>query len=319
MGLKSKPQFMWRLCKLSISVSLSTTVALCWKIYDTHLQAQQHRRDWETLTRVELARLTNNYQVCINESQQVSPESLVYVSAQAVLRLCQNGLAESKLEQAKELAANDQIERAIGVANSVPAESSYYSSAQKYVEVWSAQVLELAQRYYLDSSGQINLAVTTASSIPENCSIYPTAQRFIREWQQTWEVNQRHLQSAKVTAGMNDLETAVAELAQMVDHPYWNLQAQMVVEQLNAKQQQYQSLSMEAQQDLWQDDLDAATQKINQLPTTGVWGEERTKLSAALEDAYHARQESGIKPTDVLVGILVFVLDVVAGIGALRR
>lgn len=319
MGLKSKPQLMWHLCKLSIFLSLSTTTVLCWKIYDTHLQAQRHRRDWETLTRVELARLTDNYQFCISEAQQISPESVIRVPAQAVLQLCQNGLAKSKLEQAKELAANNQIERAIGVANSVPAASSYHSGALEYVEVWSAQVLELAQRYYLDSSGQLNLAVTTASSIPENCSIYPTAQRHIQEWQQTWDTNQRHWQAAKVSADMNDLEMATAELAQMVDHPYWNLQAQLVVEQLSAKQQQYQTLSMEAQQDLWQDDLEAATEKINQLPTTGVWGEERTKLSADLKDAYHERQEPDTKPAAVLVGILMFVLDVVAGIGALRR
>jgi hypothetical protein len=306
------PQF-W--AKIAAFLLLAVIVALIGLLFDRY-QTQQRHQTRETISRINSAWLTSNYQDCINQAQQVTPDSPIYQESQMLSQFCQNALDQEKLEQARALAAADQLERAIGVANSISAASSHFAAAQQEVENWSVPVWALAQRLYGSSTDQLNLAITTANSIPENCSLYLTVQQQIQQWQQTWQNNQHHWRAAEVAIEMNDLDKAATALAQIIDHPYWDLRVQPLMERIQAKQQQYEILVMEIQQHLQENDLNAARQKTSQLPLTGTWGEKRAELTKAID---RAEKKPTIIPTETVIGILLLLFEALIEIGARHK
>ncbi|WAL61354.1 hypothetical protein [Thermocoleostomius sinensis] len=297
---------------LAIAIAFASTLLLV-----DRYQVQQQYQNQEFISQINAAWLAGNYQDCINKAQQVALNSPVSQEAQMLSQFCQDAIDRATLASARALATVDQLERAIGLATSISADSAHFAAAHQDIETWSVHVWELAQRYYWSAIDQLDLAVTTANSIPERCSIYLTVRQQVQAWQRTWETNQRHWRAADIAIEINDLEQAATELAHVVKHPYWDMRILPLIERLQAKQQQYQALVMEIQRHLQQGELEVARNKTSQLPLTGALGEKRAELTAAIDRA-EARKSPNMVPLETVVGVLLLFFEILIEIGARR-
>lgn len=95
---------------------------------------------------------------------------------------------QTALQQAIELAKQEQWEAAIVTLNQLPPDSATATHSQGYLEAWSTQLLKQSETNY--QKGDLNAALKGVQTIPRTTSVYPQAQAAIVNWtkeKQTFE------------------------------------------------------------------------------------------------------------------------------------
>ena len=273
-----------------------------------------------TLEQAEAWRQQRNYPLCIETARYVPQRSDRYDDAQLLIYRCDAALAKQNLEQAEALAAQDRLKDAIYLAREISPESFYYQRAQHAIETWSWQILTVAERHYLDPSGQLEMALSIARAVDEeNSPIQAIAQDRIQQWQTTWEANQSHHRAAEIALGVGDWQTALASTQQISEHPYWNQQVDTLIQSANAQQQQQEFIWQSAHDALQERNWDEAGRLLSQLPETQTWAARKAEFREQMEIARTQQEDSDILWTQVLVGLFIVVVELLAVMGWRRR
>lgn len=224
-----------------------------------------------------------NYEACWHEANKVSQNSWWFNHAQGVKNQCQsasqNELAQQQIERAKHLAANRQLKEALDLLKTINS-PAHQQIIEQLKQDWSHQILAIAEIFYRDpAADRLTDAIMVANVITPDCpSVYALAQTKIAQWQQEWAKNGNHFQAAKAALTVDDLATAQAEIAQ-ITVPYWQTQAQPLLQQISIRQAELNSdLWEQASRLLAEGQIEQVFAIANRLPDTAPWGERKTQI-----------------------------------------
>jgi len=95
---------------------------------------------------------------------------------------------QSILERAKTNANSDRLKQAINLADTLPATSEYYATAQQFREVWARELLQRAINKYVKAD--LPTALKMLAAIPVNTSSAAQSRQLANLWQQEKSVTQ---------------------------------------------------------------------------------------------------------------------------------
>lgn len=170
------------------------------------------RRDQPYLSQAREQADSGNIQQAIATAGQIPSSSSLYGEAQSEITSWQTeNNARGSLDDAYKTAGNKSPESlfsAIAQANQVPGSSSWRSEADRAIEQWSQELLNIAQeRSWYDLSG----AIAVADKVPAYSDLYGQAQSLIRDWQ--------NLQNSSAPASAPAAESAPS--APYSEEPYY--------------------------------------------------------------------------------------------------
>ncbi|WP_375510126.1 caspase domain-containing protein [uncultured Nostoc sp.] len=195
---KNRNQAVLDLAKMSLrqtqASDLGMAIATARKIqpgeplYD---QAQENIKIWSQMI-LDLAEgrvKQRQYASAIAAARLITKDEAPYAKAQAAINLWrlegkQYVSNKTLLDAANALIKSEQAStynRAIEVANKVPAGQPGFDTAQKSINNWSEKILDLAKRRAAE--GERNAAIATAALVPEETAAYEDAQDAIQKWQ----------------------------------------------------------------------------------------------------------------------------------------
>ena len=197
---EKRSQAVLELGKMSLQATqpgdLAKAIATASKIQPSeplYQQAQDNIQIWTRMI-LDLAEdraQEKQYKNAIAAAQLVSPDQDLYPQAQAAISQWQLEAEQyignqTVLDAAQALIKPRQAStynRAIEVARRVPPGQPGFDSAQKLINQWSEEILQLAKSRA--EKGNIKAAIETATLIPEVTAVYEDAQAAIRKWQST--------------------------------------------------------------------------------------------------------------------------------------
>lgn len=212
-------------------------------------QAQQDIDRWSRviLDIAEGRAQQGNFEQAISAALLVSDDrGKIYQDAQQKITQWQQKIQNHQdhkklLEKAKELAQGDSASAysdAIFQARKIPPNDSQYKQAQKNINIWSQNILDIAKTRALE--GKVPAAIAAAKLVPDDQPVlYKEAQILINNWQKTSqpEVNQKILQQAKKLAKGEQASAynqAIALVSKITNGAEYN-EAQQLVNQWSAK------------------------------------------------------------------------------------
>lgn len=266
----------------TVAILLSTTNIGILSYLIPHWQTEQSREQ-TALEQAKNFQIHRDYAACWHGTNQVSPSSWWLNHAQIAKEQCQsasqNELAQQQIEQAKHLAANRQLKEALDLLKTINS-PAHQQVIEQLKQDWSHQVLGIAETFYRDpATDRLADAIAVANVITPDCPpVYALAQTKIAQWQQEWAKNANHFQAAKAALTVDDLATAQAEIAQ-ITVPYWQTQAQLLLQQVLVRQAELNSnLWEQASRLLAEGQIEQVFTIANQLPDTVPWGERKTQI-----------------------------------------
>lgn len=154
-------------------------------------QAQENIKIWTRMI-LDLAEgraKQKQYTNAIAAAKLISPDQSLYPQAQAAINQWQLEAKQyvgnqTVLDAAKSLIRPGQAStynRAIEVAKRVPPGQPGFDLAEKSINEWSQQILDLAKNRA--NQGNIKAAIETATLVPEVTAVYEDAQEAIQKWQ----------------------------------------------------------------------------------------------------------------------------------------
>lgn len=302
--------FLW-----TVAILLTTTNIGILSYLIPRWQTEQSREQ-TALEQAETFQVNRNYEACWHEANQVSQSSWWFNHAQVVKDQCQsasqNQFAQQQIEQAKYLAANRQLKEALDLLKTINS-PAHQQIIEQLKQDWSHQVLGIAEVFYRDpAADRLADAIAVANVITPDCPpVYALAQTKIVQWQQEWAKNANHLQSAKAALTVDDLATAQAEIAQ-ITVPYWQTQAQPLLQQILTRQAELNSdLWEQASRLLAEGQIEQVFAIANQLPDTAPWGERKTQI---LKQAKSVQKRDRVLLQLALLALGVFCLKNLRGL-----
>lgn len=217
--------------KMTVLLLLMAIVARFHTLMQAEDQYWAEQIDQAQISRIEQLKSAQNYRACITEAQQISLNSNHHAQASTLADQCRNlDAAALRLRRAQTLAANGQPQAAIAEVKPILKQAGI----SDWVASWSRQIMQTAENYYHDPNSGLETAIQTASAISAENALYPEAQQQIRFWRSDWSDNGWHWQAAQLALTAGQTELARAEI-QQIKHPYWQQQAQPLLEALYAK------------------------------------------------------------------------------------
>ena len=170
------------------------------------------------------------YSECISEAQNFAQENFkLSPEVEKILGQCQ-------LAQAQTLADNGKFKDAVNLAAEISPEHPVYQQTQQLIGQWSERMWELAKEQY--QAGKLETSVYIAKAIPKyHAPTYEKAQQAAKEWPSQWQTNESNLQAAQVALKQEKWQVAINE-ANKLTTPYWQQQAQPVIQTANQKLRQ---------------------------------------------------------------------------------
>ncbi len=140
--------------------------------------------------------------------------SIFWPTASAALRLYCAELAANKKT------VNDLLE-AIALVNSLPTDHPLRPEIDRNIELWSAQILELADASF--HNGDFDTAIQTAQKIPVSTPAHAAVQERVDRWQSIWAEAERIYQEAESAILNEDLQGAFSTAGRLlsVGNRYW--------------------------------------------------------------------------------------------------
>lgn len=126
-----------------------------------------------------------NFGEAIAVAEQISPERGLYDEAQTDIQTWRGQFqGQDQLQQAYNAArigTPAMLVAAIEIASQVPASNPARAEADRGIDQWSDQILQIAQS---QASFNVSEAIAIAERVPANTRAYPVAQRKIQNWRQ---------------------------------------------------------------------------------------------------------------------------------------
>jgi hypothetical protein len=166
-----------------IGTGRSLSAAAAAEIKDWTTRSEQ-TEDRPYLDRARLLASQGDLAAAIATAEQIQPGRALYDDAQADIQTWRSQSAGSdQLAQATNAAkvgTSTMLISAIQIAREIPANSPQRGEADRLIDQWSYQVLQIAE-----SQAQVNLsgAIAIADSIPRDTAAFNTAQQELRAWQ----------------------------------------------------------------------------------------------------------------------------------------
>lgn len=195
----------------------------------TLAQWQSSRNKQAILGEIEQLEAEGKYLECVSKANEVPQSSRSYEQAKALLNSC----AEQLLENAQQLAEDKKFNEAILQAGQLIPGNAYYQKSQNLIDQWSNSLVEEATNLYQEQ-GKINDAISLIKSIPENAEISQNSQDLISRWQKESAKNEALLQEAEQALKADNWQVA-KEKASQVTTPYWEKQASLIIQAIEAK------------------------------------------------------------------------------------
>ncbi|HEY9653598.1 MAG TPA: hypothetical protein V6C95_23255 [Coleofasciculaceae cyanobacterium] len=165
------------------------------------------------------------------------------VDCQRISRLSADGDRLYCAQQAAESGKLEQLLEAIALVGRWPREHPLYSEAQRLMEEWSRDILNLAQQK-LDQ-GDLSGAVAIASKIPTTSPVHSEAQAAITNWKQEWNQGEdaaRKFKDALVVQNWSRAFQMITTLAKS-KREYWSItRVDAMMKQLDSEKQAWQQL-----------------------------------------------------------------------------
>lgn len=179
------------------------------------LSVREHRRDNQKalLKEIEFLKDQGESKECINTAVKF-PErfSALHDKSTNLIDTCSRQL----VEEAKELAENDQIVSAVSLIGHVPEEAEeVYKEVKSLAQAWHLEVIERAQNQYKqcviqNGDNGFDIAISWVGAIPSDSSVYSDAQASSKTWHQEWSNNMELLDDAEKIL-INDESLKLAE------------------------------------------------------------------------------------------------------------
>jgi hypothetical protein len=152
---------------------------------DEWTAAIQRIQDQPYLDRAQQLAATGDIQGAIDTARQVGSGRALYDEAQTSIRKWRDQIqGEAQMRQAYESASigtSSMLALAIRYADNVPADSPSRAEADRMINVWSQQILRLAED---QSTSNLEQAIAIANTIPSGTEVYDAAQLRIRAWKE---------------------------------------------------------------------------------------------------------------------------------------
>lgn len=132
---------------------------------------------------------------------------------------------------------------AVTLVQDWPSSHPLYPEAQRLLEEWSKNILEIAQQKV--NQGKYSEAATIASNVPVTSPLYPEAQADIATWQQEWRRGEEMISQFKDALKVQNWQRASALIAVLSksNRDYWSVsRTDALVHQLAAEKQAWQQL-----------------------------------------------------------------------------
>jgi hypothetical protein len=148
-------------------------------------QRSEQLEDGPYLERARQLASQGDLAAAIATAEQIRPGRSLYDEAQADIRTWRNQAeGASRMEQAynaAKLGTSSMLASAIQIAEQVPANSPERQEADRMIEQWSYQILQIAEdQAQFDPSD----AIAIAESVPAGTGAYSAAQQSIQSWRQ---------------------------------------------------------------------------------------------------------------------------------------
>jgi hypothetical protein len=157
-----------------------------------------------------------DYANCIQAAQRIPVQAALYPEAQALLANC-------RFAHAQELARQEQYGEAIAQILAIPPRHPARSKSMAWVNQWSQQVFQQADRQY--QSGNLQGAIARLEALPQDTPLRPALLRLGEQWQGEWQRNERAIAQAQQQIRDARWWDARHTLASLSRHPYWQTQS----------------------------------------------------------------------------------------------
>lgn len=158
-------------------------------------EARQRIREWTSrlqtiqdqpyLDRAQQLADAGDIEQAIATAQQIGSGRALYNEAQTAINRWQNqSQGQSLMQRAYDNASigtTSMLLNAIRIANQVPAGSAARTEADQMIDVWSQEILRIAET---EAAYDLERAIATAQSIPSRTAAYAAAQLQIQAWQE---------------------------------------------------------------------------------------------------------------------------------------
>jgi len=137
----------------------------------------------------------------------------------------------------------ESLVAAVTLVQDWPSNHPLYSEAQRLLEKWSEDILEMAQQKV--NQGKYSEAATIASKVPVSSPLYPEAQADIATWQQEWRRGEEMISQFKDALKVQNWSRASGLIAALSksNREYWSVsRVDSLVRQLEAEKQAWQQL-----------------------------------------------------------------------------
>ena len=176
------------------------------------------------MNQLKILQANRQFERCIQQANTL-PQIGTDPEVQALLGECQLGKAQY-------FAKDGHLRDAIAVISLVPKGAPVAAKAEKLLTEWSERMMDLAIEQY--DAGQLDDAITLTQLVPKNSSAYRKAQDSAKQWRASWQPSQEYLQEAQSAFDQGQWQAAI-DLANQIEAPYWQKQADPIRRQANAE------------------------------------------------------------------------------------
>jgi phosphate/sulfate permease len=237
-----------------------------------YFSLQRQKAETKLLNQAETYYQQENFDRCLEITQQFPfhPYSI------RLAERCQTELDREKLREVNRLAGRGQLAAAIALVREVSTPELLNQVQQLTLKI-SQRMVELMEEAY--QAGDMSAVTHIAGAIDANNPLYEAAQSRFREMQQQWQEHQAWFRSAQILLNHQHLSEAI-ETIQLMTHPYWQTQAQPLLNEANQRRKELENIIQQAKAALANDDPDSALDWINLLPQIEPWLNEKNALHA---------------------------------------
>jgi eukaryotic-like serine/threonine-protein kinase len=166
------------------------------------------------------------YEECIATASSVTRDANIYTDTQIILNQC-------RLEQAKQLAAEQKFDIALTTIKQIPANSSVYNESQNLAKQWSEQIITRATSKY--QHGDFKVAIALLEVIPQTSPTHAKVQTTISTWKKDWQTAEKQYNAAKLELSKNNPQAAIEAASKIPKITFWQDKVKLILNDAKAR------------------------------------------------------------------------------------